>query len=443
MGTDDNREIDDQLNVLFDDLFDEEEDAKKAEEAEGAAEAVKDAAAEVQAPAEKAAETVVNAVEAAEEIPAAAAEKTAEAVTATEGLVDDSGLENEARSLDFNDLDPELFEDEDEAAVYEAPAEKPQEETFEAEEEDIIPVKDKTGKLPAFEEEDTEDQEREADEEEADDYDVRTPRRKERGSQPTAEQLKKEYRHFWIFTAIVALVVAVAVLAILYFRGIIGFGNKETKAPETTTTPAQTEITTKETEPTTTEPTTEPTTESETETESESESESESTTEEETTEPTTEDPRRAVLDNYENVFIANANTLNIRKEASTSSAVIGTMKMNDAGSILEMQGDWAHITSGGVDGYVAAEFIKTGEEAEKYAVENAKEGVRIEADTVNVRAGASTDTNIVGKAKKGETYDLIDQDSEGFYHIRFEDKEAYVSSEFCTLSWFLKEAKAE
>ena len=438
MGTDDNREIDDQLNVLFDDLFDEEEAAEKAEEA---ADAVKDAAVKAEAPAEEAAESIENAAEAAEEIPAAAAEEVQAAAAATEGIVDDSGLENEARALNFNDLDPELFEDEDEAAVFEETVKKPQEGSFEAEEEDIIPVKDKTGKLPAFEEEDAEESEREADEEEADEYEVRAPRRKERGSQPTAEQLKKEYRHFWIFTAIVALVVAVAVLAILYFRGIIGFGNKETKAPETTTTPVQTESTTKETEPTTTEPTTEPTTESETETETESESET--TTEEETTEPTTEDPRRAVLDNYENVFIANANTLNIRKEASTSSAVIGTMKMNDAGSILEMQGDWAHITSGGVDGYVAAEFIKTGEEAEKYAVENAKEAVRIEADTVNVRAGASTDTQIVGKAKKGATYDLIDQDSEGFYHIHFDDKDAYVSSEFCTLSWFLKEAKAE
>ena len=440
MGTDGNNEIDDQLNALFDDLFEEDEAPKRAaEEVASKAEEVKEAASEkaeeAYAAHDNAAETKAEEVaEAAETVPdAEAAEAAAKAalaaVESTKAVVDDDQLENQARDLNYSDLDPDLFAGEDEAAVYVAP-EKPE---LEIEEEDIIPAdKELTGKLPAYEEDADEDEEDEADALEAGTRPVN-----KRSAAPTSEQLKKEYRHFWIFTAIVAVVVAVAVLLILKYRGIIG-GDKETTTAATTTTLAPTTESTTEatTESTTEETTTEETTTEETTTE-------ETTTEETTTEePTTEDSRREVLNTYDNkVFVVTSNELNIRKEASTDSEVIGLLKKDSGGQVIEDAGEWVRIQSGGLEGYVAAEYIKTGEEADALAVELAAQRVKIDADTVNVRSSATTEgDNILGRAYKGTVLEYVDSDSEGFYHVKFEDQDAFVSSDFTKLGYYLTEA---
>ena len=434
MGTDGNNEIDEQLNALFDDLFDDDEAPKsKVEAAVSKAEEVKEAAEEA---VEEAVEEVIEEVpeEASlEEVPEPAVAAAA-AFESTKEVVDDNELENQVRDLEYSDLDPDLFAGQDEEAVYVEP-EKPE---LEIEEEDIIPAdKELTGKLPAFEE-DLDD----ADEAEADDLEAGARPVQKKSSAPTSEQLKKEYRHFWIFTAIVAVVVAIAVLLILYYRGIIGGDKKET--PEASTKAAvSTEAITEATEASTTEATTEESTTEETTTE---ETTTEETTTEETTteEPTTEDPRREVLNNYEKVFVVTADELNIRNEASAESEVIGLLKKDQGGLLVDVDGDWAKITSGGLDGYVAVQYIKTGEEAEALAVELAEQRVKIDADTVNVRSSATTEgDNILGRVYKGTVLEYVDSDSEGFYHVKYNDQDAYVSSDFTKLGYYLNEAKAE
>ncbi len=127
------------------------------------------------------------------------------------------------------------------------------------------------------------------------------------------------------------------------------------------------EITT--TESSTSEKETESETESEKISEPSSETEEESTTEEITTEePETseEDAERKLLsDTYgEGIFLAKAeNGLNIRADKSTASEVIGRLPLHAFGSVTADEGDWLKIKSGGVEGYVSAQYTVRGKDA--------------------------------------------------------------------------------
>ena len=54
--------------------------------------------------------------------------------------------------------------------------------------------------------------------------------------------------------------------------------------------------------------------------------------------------------------------LNVRKQASASSAVVGELKHGTKVSVLGESGDWRQISSGSVSGYVKAEYLKYAEE---------------------------------------------------------------------------------
>ena len=88
--------------------------------------------------------------------------------------------------------------------------------------------------------------------------------------------------------------------------------------------------------------------------------------------PEEEDPRSQVLENYEDLFVVTTNLLNVRKEPTTSAPVIATIAKNGVGEVLGDTdgGAWLKISSGGVEGYVASEYVATGKDAEKLAVEN-------------------------------------------------------------------------
>ena len=62
------------------------------------------------------------------------------------------------------------------------------------------------------------------------------------------------------------------------------------------------------------------------------------------------------LEGYVNIGIANVeDNLNIRSEANTESKLVGKLRKDSACEILGTEGEWAHIISGEVEGYVKAE----------------------------------------------------------------------------------------
>ena len=70
------------------------------------------------------------------------------------------------------------------------------------------------------------------------------------------------------------------------------------------------------------------------------------------------------LEGYLNIAIANVDdSLNIREAADGSGSLVGKLRKNGACEVLGIDGEWAHIKSGEVEGYVKAEYLYTGQEA--------------------------------------------------------------------------------
>ena len=63
--------------------------------------------------------------------------------------------------------------------------------------------------------------------------------------------------------------------------------------------------------------------------------------------------------------------VNVRTDAGTDAEITGKLYQNNKVTILgtSEDGSWYHIRSGNVDGYVAADYIVTGDEADAIADE--------------------------------------------------------------------------
>ncbi len=69
---------------------------------------------------------------------------------------------------------------------------------------------------------------------------------------------------------------------------------------------------------------------------------------------------------FDGKFVVIAEGVNVRAEASTDSDIIGSLTYGNVGEIISSDGEWIYFTSGEVTGYVKAEFVVTGKEAEQY-----------------------------------------------------------------------------
>ena len=102
----------------------------------------------------------------------------------------------------------------------------------------------------------------------------------------------------------------------------------------------------------------------------------------------------------------------------------------------------------GKEAYIKSEFLTVEETAEAQtddATQQAEttqnetvansdvqtvEGKVVVLDTVNVRKSASQSAERIGTAYKGEYYDLIMEQADGWTKIKFNGKEGFVKSEF-------------
>ena len=123
---------------------------------------------------------------------------------------------------------------------------------------------------------------------------------------------------------------------------------------------------------------------------------------------------------YDRLGIADVDkSLNVRAKASESAKIIGKMATNSACNIEKVtKSGWAKIQSGGLDGYVKAEYLIMDEEAEELAFEVGKKIATVQTTTLNARFLPSTQS---GK------YTLIPVDEE-LEVVRENISEEYVSN---------------
>ncbi len=152
---------------------------------------------------------------------------------------------------------------------------------------------------------------------------------------------------------------------------------------------------------------------------------------------------QAVVDSYENLgFVETSGYLNVRSapDISDDLNIIGKLQQNSACEITGTEGDWYHITSGGLDGYVNSRYVLTGEEAREAALENVSMMAIVHADKLNIRSEPELDpTNIVAQALNGERYTILEDAGPDWYRI----EEGYISAdpEYSECKYALNEAR--
>lgn len=133
---------------------------------------------------------------------------------------------------------------------------------------------------------------------------------------------------------------------------------------------------------------------------------------------------------YTNLGIANVdNNLNIRAIPGEDGKLVGKLPKDAACEVLESDGEWAHIQSGKVDGYVSCEFLLTGLQAKKRAEELATTIATVTADALKVRAEANTDSAVITHVPRGEELEVAASEGD-WIRVYLDDEEVFVSAQF-------------
>jgi uncharacterized protein YgiM (DUF1202 family) len=145
---------------------------------------------------------------------------------------------------------------------------------------------------------------------------------------------------------------------------------------------------------------------------------------------------------YANIGISIAKDyVNIRKEASTDSSVLGKLYRDSAAKILDTKGDWYYVESGDMKGYVNSEYIKTGIPDDEIVKKYGTKSISVAVDGLNVREKASTDSKKVTVIYMNEVYPVLEI-KDDWVKIKIEDENVsgYVKTEFAELIVDFKEA---
>ena len=148
---------------------------------------------------------------------------------------------------------------------------------------------------------------------------------------------------------------------------------------------------------------------------------------------------------YENIAIARVTDyVNIRSEANTSSQILGKIYNNCAASILDSVdgegGEWYHIRSGELEGYIKAEYFITGEAAEEIAAQVGTLYGTITGSDLNLRQEPNTQSNVLTRLQTGEVYVILGE-QDGFYKVQVDsDLVGYISKDYAETKMVFKEA---
>lgn len=114
--------------------------------------------------------------------------------------------------------------------------------------------------------------------------------------------------------------------------------------------------------------------------------------------------------------------LNVRAAAESNANIIGKLAKGALVEVLSAANGWAKVKVDGKDGYVSSAYLS--------AASNAYE-VTTNSSNLNIRAAASTDAEIVGKAAKGAILKVVGTSGD-WAEVEFEGKNAFASLQYLT-----------
>ena len=134
-------------------------------------------------------------------------------------------------------------------------------------------------------------------------------------------------------------------------------------------------------------------------------------------------------------------SVSVREEANTDSAVVGKMFRGDAGEILEQADGWTEIQSGDVTGWVSDEYLAFGTEAAERATEDVPKIATVTTDTLKVRDEPNTEAPVIDLIGRGEKIE-VGEEQDGWLEILYSDGEKdYISAEYVEVTCEYGEAK--
>lgn len=148
---------------------------------------------------------------------------------------------------------------------------------------------------------------------------------------------------------------------------------------------------------------------------------------------------QSAIDAYQNLGIVQVSGyVNIRETPDMKGNIIGKVSGDGACEVLGEEGEWSHITSGGIEGYISSQYLITGEEAKELAKSLVKKRAIImtENDNLNIRSGPSKDAEIVGQALPAERYEVLSE-ADGWVEIN----SGYISADYCEVKYALNEGR--
>lgn len=133
---------------------------------------------------------------------------------------------------------------------------------------------------------------------------------------------------------------------------------------------------------------------------------------------------------YENIGIANVdNHLNIRETPDESGKLVGKMVNNAACEVLSVEGSWAKIKSGKVEGYCHMDYLLTGLMAKLRADEVVSTVAVSSSGGLRVRQDPSTDSEILTTMGEGEALEVVEEQGD-WIKVLLDDEEAFIASEY-------------
>ncbi|MGL5694591.1 MAG: SH3 domain-containing protein [Peptostreptococcaceae bacterium] len=139
---------------------------------------------------------------------------------------------------------------------------------------------------------------------------------------------------------------------------------------------------------------------------------------------------------YTNTTTKKVNTdgLNVRSGPSTTNSVVGKLNKGDKVEVISESNGWSKILYKNKECYVSSRYLDgnnsnngSGNESDK--PETIKETKVVNTNSLNVRSGPATSYSKIGTLSKGSKVEVISE-SKGWSKILYNNKEAYVSSEY-------------
>lgn len=174
--------------------------------------------------------------------------------------------------------------------------------------------------------------------------------------------------------------------------------------------------------------------------------EAEVTTEAPTTEAPVEETQTAEIEEKDakvesNQVVANIDSyLNIRADNSEDSEVVGKFYNGNVGTLVHKGKEWSVVASGNAYGYVKNDYLLFGDDAEQYIENNCDQVAKVTAETLNVRADESTDSEIVTQSDADSALTVLSEDNGWVKVAVSEDQVGYVSSDYVYLDYVYETA---